>query len=132
MLLWPAIQRLPSMEGKMSEKNKIEFNPSLVWMRTHLYFFPRQIEYFDIEILDKKEPLRFIKWKDQKKTKEQVVFGFWTGQALKSFRYLDTEGHKVFSGLRPKFGKVKIKIRGEKGCRKFANYDEFLSKILEE
>lgn len=116
----------------MSEKDKFEFNPSLVWMRTHLHYFPKQIEYFDIEILDKKEPLRFIKWKDREKTKEHVVFGFWTGQALKRFQYLDSEGHNIFSELRPKFGTVKIKIRGEEGYRKFASYDEFVSKILEE
>ena len=116
----------------MSEKNKIELNPSLVWMRTHLHYFPKQIEYFDIDILDKQEPLRFMKLKDREKTKEQVVFGFWTGQILENFQYLDTEGHKVFSGFRPKFGAVKIKIRGEERCRKFANYDEFLSEILKE
>ncbi len=113
----------------MSKKNEVELNPSQVWMKALIYCAPKPMEYFEIEILDKKEPLRFMKLKDQKTMKEHVGFGFWTGQGLKSFQYLDSEGHEVFSSLSPKFGKVRLKIFGEEEPKEFSSYDDFISEL---
>jgi len=113
----------------MSKKNELELNPSQVWMRTQIYCALKPMEYFEIEILDKKEPLRFMRWKDQKTMKEHVGFGFWTGQGLKRFQYLDSEGHEVFSSLSPKFGKVWLKYFGEEGLREFPSYNDFISEL---
>lgn len=112
----------------MFKKSELEHNPFLIWtcVQRHWAQPPQSLE---IELLDRKEKLRFVTPTDM--TTKKRTHGICIGEGH-CYHDLDAEGREFFSKLRPQFGKVWIPIPGEAKPREFLNYEEFLSEIAED